>query len=91
MHHCDCGSHNLINIIYPPYGFAFPLCVYAKLFIFVPTQSPSPQMLCLSHILSLSLSLSLSDSPLVSSLPLFLCHTKKPMATFSIIDGIKVF
>ncbi len=69
MCRCDCRSYNLIDIIHSAYRFAFMLCVYANMLIFVLTLSPSPQMLCLSHILSLCLSL------LVSSLSLFLWHT----------------
>ncbi len=63
MYHCNCGSDILIDIIHPPYHFAFLLCVYADMLIFVPTLPPSPQTLCLSHTHSLSVSL----SPLSSS------------------------
>jgi len=55
IRHCDCGSDILIDIIHPAYHFAFPLCVYASLLIFVPTPSPSLQTLCLSLCLSLSI------------------------------------
>ncbi len=55
MCHCDSRIDNLIDIIHTAYHFAFPLCVYANMLIFVPILLPSPQMLCLSLIISLSL------------------------------------
>jgi hypothetical protein len=51
----NSGSDILIDTIHPAYHFAFQLCVYANLLIFVQILSPSLQMLCLSHTLSLSL------------------------------------
>ncbi len=67
MRRCDCGSDILIDIIYPTYCFAFPLCVYANLLIFELTLFSSLQMLCLSHILSLCLSASQLSFPPSSS------------------------
>ena len=51
---CNCGSNILINIIHPVYRFAFLLCVYANMLIFVLPLPPSLQMICLSLILCLS-------------------------------------
>ncbi len=59
------GNGHLIDTIHPAYHDTFLLC--ANMLIFVPTLPPSLQMFCLSLILSVS--------PVVSSLPLFLCHT----------------
>jgi hypothetical protein len=47
MCHCDCRSDNLIDIINTAYRFAFLLCVYAKMLVFVTMLLSSPQMLCL--------------------------------------------
>jgi hypothetical protein len=55
MCHCDSRVDNLIDIIHAAYRFAFLLCVYANMLIFVPMLLPSPQMLCLSLIIALSL------------------------------------
>ncbi len=54
---CNCGSNILIDIIHPAYCFAFLLCVYANLLIFVLTHLPLFRH-CLSHILSICFSVS---------------------------------
>jgi hypothetical protein len=69
MCHGNSRSNDLINIFHPAYRFAFSLCVYANMLIFVLMLPPYPQTLCLSLILSLCVFL------VVSSLSLFLCHT----------------